>query len=187
MLNGDTVALRARLEADVPVLHAELYEDVPTRLRADQRAWMPLGVSSSPYAVKDRPAAGSEFAAEFSVVERATGDLAGEAVLWGMDRHNRSAHVGLALRPAFRGRGLSIEVLHVLAKYGLDILGLNRLQLETTADNAEMLAAASRVGYRREGVLRQSAWVDGAFVDEVVMSVLAAEQLRPELRTAPPA
>jgi RimJ/RimL family protein N-acetyltransferase len=171
VLIGDLVVLRARAEADVAVLHAELHDDVPTRSRADRRAWTPVGPAHSPYAV--RP--GSDTAAEFSVVERATGELAGEAVLWGIDRHHRSAHVGLSLRPSFRGRGLGGDVVRALTRYGFATLGLHRLQLETLADNAAMIAAAARAGYRREGQLRRSAWVDGTFADEVVMAALADE------------
>jgi RimJ/RimL family protein N-acetyltransferase len=55
---------------------------------------------------------------------------------------------------------------------------MNRLQLETLADNAAMLAAASRAGYLQEGRLRQASWVNGEFVDEIVMSVLADEWQR---------
>ena len=92
----------------------------------------------------------------------------------GIDPHNRSAHVGVTLRPAFRGRGLSSDVVQVLNAYGFTTRGLNRLQLETLADNAPMIAAATRAGYREEGVLRQAAWVDGQFVDEVVFGLLSA-------------
>ena len=42
MLCAGRVGLRAREEADVAVLHAELYEDVATRARADSRPWRPI-------------------------------------------------------------------------------------------------------------------------------------------------
>ena len=171
MLHGTLVTLRTREDDDVAILHAELYNDVLTRARADQRPWVPVPLSSSPYL----PSSDSQDAAQFSVVERDSGELAGEAVLWGIDRHNRSAHVGLSLRPSFRGRGLGTDVVRVLTHYGLGLLGLHRLQLETLADNAAMIAAAQRTGYRMDGTLRQSAWVDGEFLDEVVMSLLRTE------------
>ena len=71
----------------------------------------------------------SEHAAPFSVITAADGELAGEAFLWGIDLHNRLAHVGLALLPGFRGRGWSVEVLRLLCRYGFVVRGLNRLQL----------------------------------------------------------
>ena len=90
-------------------------------------------------------------AAVFAVTELATGELAGEALLWGIDLHNRSAHVGIALRPAFRGRGLGADAVRVLCRYGFAIRGLHRLQLETLADNHAMIAVAERSGSPARG------------------------------------
>jgi hypothetical protein len=36
-----------------------------------------------------------------------------------------------------------------------------------------MIAAAESAGFRREGVFREAAWVDGDFLDEVVFGLLA--------------
>ena len=83
--------------------------------------------------------------------------------------------LGISLRPVFRGRGLGTDVVRVLTRYGFAIRGLHRLQIETLADNKAMLAAANGVGYRREGLLRASAWVNGTFDDEVILGLLADE------------
>jgi RimJ/RimL family protein N-acetyltransferase len=99
----------------------------------------------------------------------------GEAVLWEIDRHNRCAYLGLSLRPRFRGQGLGTDVVRVLARYGFATLGLHRLQLETLADNGAMISAATKAGFQSEGLLRQSAWVSGAFADQVIMALLADE------------
>jgi RimJ/RimL family protein N-acetyltransferase len=108
-------------------------------------------------------------------VELGTGELAGEALLWNIDLHNRVGHLGMSLRPVFRGRGFGTDVVRVLTGYGFATRGLHRLQVETLADNEAMLAAATRVGYRQEGLLRKSAWVNGAFGDEVILGLLAEE------------
>ena len=101
MLRGEVAGLRARQVDDVQILHAELYDDVATRMRADSRPWRPIPRDSpdSPYAVS-RP---SDDTAVFSVVRLVHDELAGEALLWGIDTHNRSAHLGMSLRPSFRG------------------------------------------------------------------------------------
>jgi RimJ/RimL family protein N-acetyltransferase len=173
MLRGELTGLRARHEDDIAVLEAELYEDVETWVRADSRPWRPVppGAAESQYRVD----AEATHHARFSVVELATGELAGEAVLWGIDQHNRMAHVGLSLRPAFRGRGLGTDIVRVLCYYGFTILGMQRLQAETLADNGAMLAAATRAGFTTEGTLRRSGWVNGEFADEVILGILASE------------
>ena len=91
MLRAGKVGLRARDEADVAVLHAELYEDIATRMRADSRPWRPIpaGSAASPYAVSEP----RDDVAVFSVVALAGGELAGEALLWAIDSHNRTAHL----------------------------------------------------------------------------------------------
>lgn len=176
MLQGHQVGLRARHESDVTVLHTELYDDVLARSRADTRPWRPIPATSaaSPFAVGDP----GDRAVCFSVVALDRNELAGDAVLWGIDTHNRSAHLGLGLRPAFRGLGLSTDVVRVLCRYGFAVRGLQRLQLETLVDNHAMIGAAERIGFVREGTLRRAAWVDGAFVDEAVFGLLAADWRR---------
>lgn len=92
------------------------------------------------------------------------------------DRSRSSdAHIGIALRPVFRGRGLSADVLHTLCEYGFALRGLQRLQIETLTENAPMLAAAAKVGFTREGTLRRSAWVYGAYKDEAILGLLTNE------------
>ncbi|MCX5287090.1 MULTISPECIES: GNAT family N-acetyltransferase [unclassified Streptomyces] len=171
MIRGERVGLRARHESDVPVLQSELYDDVATRSRADSRPWRPIppGSVHSPFAVTGP----SDEAACFSVVELESQELIGEALLWSIDTHNRTAHVGIALRPAFRGRGLAVDVLHTLCEYGFTVRGLQRLQIETLTDNTPMLAAAARAGFEREGTLRRSAWAYGTYADEAILGLLA--------------
>jgi RimJ/RimL family protein N-acetyltransferase len=171
MLRGEVAGLRAQEDSDVPVLHAELHDDVATYVRADSRPWRPIPASAeSPVR-----AAGSRDSAVFSVVQLATGDLAGQAMLWAIDLHNRSAHVGVSLRPAFRGCGLGTDTVRVLCRYAFAILGLQRLQIETLSSNAAMIATATQAGFVPEGILRQSAWVDGQFADEVILGLLARD------------
>ncbi len=182
MLSGELTGLRARAAEDVEILHAELYEDVATRMRADTRPWVPIpsgpaspfwlpGLGAEPPAA---PAAGAG-SAVFSAVELATGGLVGEALLWATDLHNRSAHVGISLRPAFRGRGFGLDVVRILCRYGFQVRGLRRLQLETMGDNHAMIAVAGKLGFTREGMTRGSSWVNGRFCDDVIFGLLAEE------------
>jgi RimJ/RimL family protein N-acetyltransferase len=171
LLRGAKVALRPRHPADVAILHDGLYNDLATRAQADSRPWIPIpdgAPTISPFAVTSV----SEDVSFFSVVTLDE-ELVGEALLWGIDAYNRFAHVGLALLPAFRGRGFSAEVLHLLCRYGFVIRGLNRLQLDTNVSNEPMIRSAKRAGFVEEGVLRQARWSVGSFHDELIMGLLA--------------
>lgn len=173
MLIGELVQLRARISSDVQPLHAGLYDDVATRSRTDSRPWRPISPGpDSPFAVLDER---TEKADIFSVVESAGGQLAGAALLWGIDQHNRFAHLGISLLPEFRGRGLAADTIRVLCRYGFQTRGLHRLQLETLADNEQMIRTAQAVGFSREGTIREAAWIAGQFLDEVIFGLLAGE------------
>ncbi|MFE9975668.1 hypothetical protein ACFYRD_34345 [Streptomyces hirsutus] len=89
MMRGEEIGLRARHEEDVPVLHAEFYDDVAARSRTVPRPWQPIpaGSAHSPFAVAEL----SDKAAPFSVVELDSQELVGSALLWGIDTHNRTA------------------------------------------------------------------------------------------------
>jgi RimJ/RimL family protein N-acetyltransferase len=175
MLRGALTVLRARREDDARILHAELYEDAEGHARSDTRPWVPVTFGpASPYYPSDgRPA--PDDAAKFAVAELASGELAGEALLWGIDLHNRFAHVGISLRPAYRGRGLGYDTVRTLCRYGFVMRGLHRLQLETLSDNHAMIAVATRLGFTREGTLRHSGWVNGEWADDVIFGLLADE------------
>jgi RimJ/RimL family protein N-acetyltransferase len=172
-LTGELVRLRARRPADRPILATELHDDVATEAMATRQPWRP--VSPDTQAPMPEPMADR---APFSVVTLADDTLAGVASLWGIDPHNRSAHIGIGLRPAYRGRGLAKDVLPILCRYGFTVLGLHRLQIDTLADNHAMLGAAEHVGFRREAVLSDAAWVMGEFLDEVVLALLEREWKR---------
>jgi len=173
VLKGREVALRARIESDVPILHSGFYEDVETHAQSDGRAWRPIGVAAeaSPFRVREP----SPEVAGFTVVAIDDDRVLGDALLWNIDLHNRNAHIGMGVLPEARGRGVGLDATEVLCRYAFRTLGLHRLQIETNVDNAAMLAVAHRAGFSREGTLRQAGWANGQFVDEAVLGLLAAE------------
>ncbi|MFI1104517.1 GNAT family N-acetyltransferase [Streptomyces melanogenes] len=173
MLRGDRIGLRARHEDDIPILRAELYDDVVNASRSEAGPWRPItpGAKDPRLVVDDS----QDKSVPFSVVELEGGTLVGTATLWGIDTHNRAAHIGLGLLPSSRGKGYGTDVVAALCHYGFIVRGLHRLQIETLADNTAMLRSAERNGFVREGVLRASGWVMGEFLDEVVLGLLAEE------------
>ncbi|MFE1556628.1 GNAT family N-acetyltransferase [Streptomyces sp. NPDC058734] len=173
MLIGGKVGLRARHEDDIPILRTELYDDVVNGSRSEAGPWKPITPGSKdPRLVVDDT---KETSVQFSVVELEGGSLVGTATFWGIDTHNRCAHIGLGLLPAARGKGYGKDVVAALCHYGFVVRGFHRMQIETLADNVAMLRAAESNGFVREGVLRSSAWVLGEFLDEVILGLLAKD------------
>ncbi|WP_419904983.1 GNAT family N-acetyltransferase [Kiloniella sp.] len=73
------------------------------------------------------------------------------------------------------GRGIASETTKIITSYGFKSLGLNRVELTSFADNPAAIAAYTKAGYKHEGVLRQSSFREGEYLDKVMMSALSTE------------
>lgn len=89
---------------------------------------------------------------DLAVVENATGELAGEAVLNDHDPAAGSANFRISLRgPAWYGRGLGSEATRLLVAHGLGPVGLTRITLSVLARNPRAIAAYERAGFTETG------------------------------------
>lgn len=174
MLRGEKVGLRAVVESDLPLLN-EIDADVEVAMVASGSPWRPPSLAESAAALARRESDPPSDRVFFAIQELATGELAGDAQLWGIDPHNRCANLGFSLRAQMRGRGLGTDTVRTLCDYGFRVRGLYRLQLETRAGNAASRRAALAAGFVPEGRIRESAWVAGRFVDHLIFGLLETE------------
>lgn len=103
------------------------------------------------------------------------GELAGSVALWGVDLLARSGNLGISLGPHARGRGVGSAASRALLAYAFRDRGLHRVALSVLADNTAAVRTYEAVGFVHEGRRRESAWVDGRWVDELAMGMLADE------------
>jgi RimJ/RimL family protein N-acetyltransferase len=61
--------------------------------------------------------------------------------------------------------------LRQLVRYGFDELDLHRIYLHVFATNDPAIHLYERFGFRREGVLREAALIEGAWTDVLVMAL----------------
>lgn len=193
MLRGKSVCLRAQRRTDVEALHGPLYEDPESFMLTEGRAYRPESLESALAKYDKQLADAPEPRVAPFIVEAmvdlgssvVAGQVLGDAALWAIDTHVRSAHIGITLLPAARGLGAGREVVDLLVDYAFRVRGLHRLQCETYSDNAAMLATAEAVGFRREGVRRDAGWRSGRHVDDVVLGLLATDR-QPSAADRPP-
>lgn len=91
---------------------------------------------------------------------------------------NRSCNFRIALAQAGRDRGLGTEALRLIVGHGFEQLGLHRISLKVFAFNPRARRVYEKAGFVVEGVLRDALRYDRAWVDEIVMSLLAPEWKR---------
>jgi len=112
----------------------------------------------------------------FAVCDKETGVHIGNARLSHIDWINRTAVYGRLIgRAEHRRHGYGTDTLIQLLRYGFHQLGMNRLWAPVLALNEASLRSNDKVGMKREGVLREYAFVNGKFWDAVVFSMLRPE------------
>lgn len=89
------------------------------------------------------------------------------------DRHARLA-LGIFDR-RFWSHGYGTEAIRLTLRYGFAQMCLHRVDLVVLEYNARAIRAYEKCGFRREGVLRDNALVDGVWYDDIVMAILESE------------
>jgi ribosomal-protein-serine acetyltransferase len=103
------------------------------------------------------------------------GDFAGAVRYHEIDWTNRSTELGYWLGAAFEGKGLITTTCRMMIDRAFNELGLNRVVISCASENRRSRAIAEKLGFTREGILRQSDWLKDEFVDQVVYGILANE------------
>ncbi len=112
---------------------------------------------------------------DLTIVDRATGDWAGELAVNDWDAPNQTCGFRIALAPGFRDRGFGSEATRLIVDYVFESLPIHRLSLEVFSFNPRAIRVYERVGFEREGVQRDALFWDGEFHDAITMSGLRPE------------
>jgi RimJ/RimL family protein N-acetyltransferase len=103
------------------------------------------------------------------------GGFLGFAAAVELDLEHREGEIGYMVAPAARGHGIAPRAVELLTRWGFDELGLIRLELRIDVQNSASERVAVRVGYQRDGVLRNVYFKEGHRCDLAVWSRLSQD------------
>lgn len=175
-LDTERLRLRALTMADAPGLHLayadaqamRFWDSLPSRDLADTEARISRSLSW-----------GSEWQAAWAVLGRADGQFIGMVNYHARQAWNRRLAVGWILVPGCERRGYMQEATHALLAHCFDTLDTHRIEAEIEPANDRSARLAHRLGFQREGLLRDRLTVAGEPRSCWMYSLLRPEWKRP--------
>lgn len=175
-LVGDRVRLRPVVDADAPAL-LEVFGDpdvarylgIPLLTDLDDARGMAAEIAAGA-----RSGELLQWALTADGDDRLVGTCTLARISWSAER----AEVGFAIGAAHWGRRLASRAVPLVVGFAFESLALHRLEADVDPRNEASLRLLDRLGFRREGYLRERHKVDDERQDSVMLGLLAPEWRR---------
>lgn len=169
-LATDRLRLRQMTEADIPAVFAVFSDPVVRRYLTR------VAMTTAAEARALIEGATAEFAAgtalRLGLVLAEDDQVIGTGNLLHFDWQSRRAEVGYALAQRHWGKGLATEAAAAMIDYGFETLDLHRIEAELDPRNGPSARVLERLGFAREGLLRERWIVDDEISDSLIMGLL---------------
>jgi len=116
-----------------------------------------------------------EFTGEtYAIAEGETGEYLGQCDLMLPDPAAQKAEIAIVVLPRHQGRSIATQALQLLIQKAFSD-GYNRLHLKVCTENQKAMRLYERLGFKREGTLRQDINVQGRLCDVAVYGMLKSD------------
>ena len=166
------------LEPTRPALFDGLWAAIQASL-TDLRRWMPWAIDPKP----DRTKSFMDHAYEewqhgherhFTML---FGDqVCGQCSLDHADPLRANYEMGYWMRSDLCGQGLTTEAARGIVHFAFDDMAVHRIELHVGTENLSSIRVAEKLGFSREGLLRESGRGAGGFYDSYVYGLLASDR-----------
>ncbi len=109
---------------------------------------------------------------------RDTNTLIGTVTLFNLSISNGRAEIGYAMGSAYWGKGYMNEALKALIVHAFDVMNFRRLEADVDPRNDASIRTLERLGFQREGFLRERWHVGGELQDAFFYGLLKREWQR---------
>ena len=112
---------------------------------------------------------------KWGLVLRESNKVIGTTTLFNLNLDNGRAELGYAMGSAHWGQGYMNEALRALVSHAFEVMNLRRLEADVDPRNAASIRTLERLGFQREGFLRERWHVEGEIQDALFYGLLRRE------------
>ena len=121
---------------------------------------------------------GSETMFKWGLALRDSNTVIGTTTLFNLNLDNGRAELGYAMSHAHWGQGYMNEALNALVSHAFEVMELRRLEADVDPRNAASIRVLEKLGFQREGFLRERWHVNGEIQDALFYGLLRREWLK---------
>ena len=104
---------------------------------------------------------------QWGIARKSDDKIIGTSTLFRFDDQSRRAEIGYILNRRFWGNGLINEALTALLKYAFEKMKLHRIEADIDPRNSASVKVVERLGFQREGLLRER-WIVGDEIQDTL-------------------
>ena len=162
--------------------YAHAIFEMVDRNRTHLRAWLPFvdkmqSIEFAENFVKgtiQRNEAGVEHA--FVILEN--NQAIGRIGVYKIDNQNRIGEIGYWIVENSQGKGIITKACEVMIDFCFNDLDLNRIEIKCATANVRSKAIPEKLGFIKEGVIRQGEFVHDRFIDLTLYSLLKSDKIK---------
>jgi ribosomal-protein-alanine N-acetyltransferase len=175
-METDRLVLRALLMEDADFIYKEWGDPVVTHYMRDEEPLKSLEHAKEMLRPLQTPEKMPGFK-WWGIELKSTGHLIGTCGYCRWDKNHHRAEIGYDMWPEYWGQGLMPEAIQALIRFGFETLELNRVEATTHTENQRSQRVLEKLGFQREGILREFYCRDAIYNDQVQFSLLKSEWL----------
>lgn len=172
VLESDRVRLRPLRASDAADVFA-LYSDPDVCRYWSFAPW--TGVAQAEAWLAERMPMRPPSVYGWALTEAGEDRFIGTTALFSLSGPNLRAELGYSLLPARQGRGLACEAVRLALAHAFGPLGLERIEADVDPRNGPSWRLLEKLGFKREGLLRNRWRVGGEFADSWMYGLLKSE------------
>lgn len=176
MLDTERLQLRPLTLKDAQALLA-IFSDSEVMKYWNTAPWTSLADAQN-FIRSSAEAMGSDESLTLGIFLKSNGELIGKCMLFDYVKESKRAEIGFGIGRNYWGQGFAPEAGQALLDYGFDVLGLRRVEAEIDPDNVSSGKTLERLGFIKEGLLRQRWEINGIVSDSALYGMLSSDRNR---------
>ncbi len=109
---------------------------------------------------------------EFSFVIIENSKVIGRIGIYKIDRYNKIAEIGYWIGEHHAGKGIVTKTCMAIIRYCFTTLNINRIEIKCATDNFKSQTIPQKLGFLKEGIIRDGEFLGDKFVDLYCYSLL---------------